>query len=132
MYEALLLLGITAAYLWLFWLAFVTVMGFYRAHLAGRLYGASLILAAPVVVLGIVLDVLANVFLATVIFLEPPSEWLVTSRLAKYIKRPNDWRSTVALWVCTHLLDPFDPNGTHCVESVSAREVIQGLKNAKV
>lgn len=118
-----------AVYLYVFWLAYVLVMGLYRAHLAGRLQGAPLVLAAPVIALGLLMDVLANLFLATVFFLELPGEWLVTSRLAKYLKRPHDWRCAVAWWVCTHLLDPFDPNGTHCVESVSAAEVLRGLKN---
>ncbi len=121
-------LATVVVYLYLFWLAYILVMGLYRAHLAGRLQGASLVLAAPVVLVGLLMDVLANIFLATVIFIELPGEWLVTSRLAKYLKRTHDWRCSVAWWVCTHLLDPFDPNGTHCVESVSAAEVLRGLK----
>lgn len=126
--NALLVLALTAAYLWLFWLAYILVMGLYRAHLAGRLTGAPLWLASPVIVIGLLLDVLANIFLATLIFQELPGEWLVTSRLAKYLKRNHGWHSKAAWWVCTHLLDPFDPHGTHCVESVSAAEVLRGLK----
>jgi hypothetical protein len=126
--NALLALALPAAYLWVFWLTYILVMGLYRAHLAGRLTGVPLWLASPVIVLGLLLDVLANIFLATLIFLELPGEWLVTSRLAKYIKRNHGWQSKMAWWVCTHLLDPFDPNGVHCVESLSAAEVLRNLK----
>lgn len=104
------------ALLVLLWYVYVLVMGLYRAHLMGRLYGLAKVLAYPAVAVGWLLDWLANVLIATVIFGEVPRAWneLVTDRLSRYVKGPMGYRRTRALWVCTHLLDVFDPTGTHC------------------
>ena len=101
------------AYLWAFWYAFVLVMGLYRAHLNKRLTYVTYVLAAPAVLVGAMMDVLANMLIASVVFWQWPGEWLVTQRLIK-IKRYNDWRGAVARWVCADLLDPIDPTGSHC------------------
>jgi hypothetical protein len=102
-----------AAYLWLFWYAFVLVMGLYRAHLDKRLTPVTYVLASPAVLVGVVMDVFANIFIATFVFWEIPTEWLVTQRLIR-LKRYNDWRGVVARYVCSDLLDPLDPTGSHC------------------
>lgn len=104
----------TVAYLYAFWLAYVLVMGLYRAHLAKRLTGLSRIMALPVVLLGIVMDVVANWVIAPVIFLDPPREALVTSRLVRYKATDAGWRGALADLICSHLLDVFDPSGDHC------------------
>ena len=101
------------AYLWFFWYAFVLVMGLYRAHLDKRLTYLTYALAAPAVLVGALMDVFANMLIATLIFWEKPSEWLVTQRLTR-LKRYNDWRGSVARYVCNNLLDPIDPTGGHC------------------
>ncbi len=102
-------------YLWVFWFAYVLVMGLYRAHLSGRLGWPTYCLSLPVLVIGYVLDVVAQLTLATLIFCDVPQrgEWLVTDRLKRY-SAGTGWRKTVADWVCTHLLDPFDPTDNHC------------------
>lgn len=42
-----------ALYLWLFWCAYVLVMGLYRAHLAGRMSRVTYVLAAPALLVGL-------------------------------------------------------------------------------
>lgn len=102
-------------YLWAFWFAYVLVMGLYRAHLSGRMSRVTYVLAAPALLFGVAMDVLANIFIASVIFLEFPREWLVTKRLQRHIKKGlGTWRGYLAAWVCTSLLDVFDPSGDHC------------------
>ena len=103
-------------YLWAFWLIYVLVMGLYRAHLADRLKGLSLVLAMPVVVLGYLMDILAQYTIAVVFFLDLPArhEYLVTDRLKRYMTHGKGWRAKKAEWICTHLLDVFDPTGKHC------------------
>lgn len=106
-----------AAFLWGFWGLYVLVMGVYRAHLSGRLTKAVYGLGVPWVVIGWLVDVVANIVVATVIFRELPREWLVTDRLQRYIRAPERTtpdRVRLAMWVCDHLLDPFDPTGEHC------------------
>jgi hypothetical protein len=104
----------TLLYLWAFWLLYVMVMGFYRAHLAGRLRGLPLVMAAPFIALGWLVDMLANMTIAVIAFLDLPRELLVTSRLQRYIATDTGWRYKLANAICSKLLDPFDPTGNHC------------------
>ena len=106
-----------ALFPWLFWALYVLVMGVYRAHLAKRLSVSAYTFGVPWVAIGYGVDILANLTFASVVFLDPPREWLVTDRFKRYIKDPAEygaWRYHIALWVCTHLLDVFDPTGDHC------------------
>lgn len=106
-----LLLGPVSLYiLWLFYLA---VMSAKRAREAGTLTRPALILATPLLWLGLLLDLLVNIVVCTVLFLEFPKELLVTARVSR-LQIGDDWRSSIARWMCHHLLDPFDPSGCHC------------------
>lgn len=96
------------------WLLYVLVMGLYRAKLQKRLSRVALVLGFPVYAIGYLLDVFVQMTVASVLFLELPREGLVTGRLTRHIKRGHGWRRDLARWICFHLLDPFDPNGTHC------------------
>jgi hypothetical protein len=53
---------------------------------------------------------------ASAIFFEQPQELLLTARLKRYHgpAYAGSWRARLAAWICTHLLDPFDPSGKHC------------------
>ena len=104
----------TIGFLWAFWGMYVLVMGIYRAHLSHRLKGLVLVLSLPFVAIGYLMDVFANVTIASLVFLEPPREWLVTSRLQRYIAHGTGWRAAKARWICDNLLDVFDPSGEHC------------------
>lgn len=78
------------------------------------------VFAYPLVIVGILMDFLLNVTVCTLLFLEVPKEWLVTARLQRHLYTMKDvnsavtWRQKIALWVCSHLLDPFDARGFHC------------------
>ena len=101
-------------YLLAFWYVYVLVMGLYRAHLSKRLNKFTYALSAPALLIGLVMDVIANATYAWVKFKEPPKEWLVTTRLKRYINSGHGWRYRQAKLLCEHLLDPFDPTGKHC------------------
>lgn len=101
-------------FLYAFWAVYVLVMGIYRAHLAKRLKGAARVMAVPLVIVGYAMDILANITVACVIFFDVPREWLVTSRLKRYIESGQGWRARLAVAVCDGLLDMFDPNENHC------------------
>ena len=104
----------TLAFLWAFWAMYVLVMGIYRAHLAKRLTAVTLCLSAPFIVVGYLMDVVANQTDASLVYLAPPRELLVTSRLQRYVAQERGWRFRIANWICNHLLDVFDPSGDHC------------------
>jgi len=114
-----------AAFLWIFWVLYVATMGVYRLHLSGQLKSLDISLFTKamcysLVAVAVVVDALAQYTVATVMFLDLPrrGERLVTDRLQRYVAQPRqDWRSAKAHYVCTHLLDLFDPTGDHCNRS---------------
>jgi hypothetical protein len=103
------------AFLYGFWALYVLVMGCYRAHLSGRMSKPAYVLALPWVALGYAVDVIAQYTIATVYFADWPrkGEHLVTDRLIRY-SAGKGWRKIKADWICTNLLDIFDPRGDHC------------------
>lgn len=126
----------TLAYLWIFWAAYVLVMGFYRAYLNKRLNQVTLLLSIPFVAIGIIMDIVAQFTIATIVFCQVPcittkkktfivfnksfsvviltGDFLVTARLQRYVSFSTGWRFTIANWICNNLLDIFDPTGEHC------------------
>lgn len=114
--NTLLFFTLLPLYLLAFWYVYILVMGLYRAHLLGRLTGLAKWCAVPAVAIGWLMDWLANIFIASLLFGEPPRTWheLVTDRLTRYAQGPMGRNRTRAVWICTQLLDVFDPTGAHC------------------
>lgn len=104
--------------LWLLWVFYLAVMNLKRVHSAGKLGKVALALGMPVLIVGYVLDVLANVVVFTVLLLELPrwGEWTVTARLQRH-HVDETWRGKVAQWFETELLGEFDPAGRHVARS---------------
>lgn len=100
--------------LWLLWALYVFVMGVYRLHLKKELKGINFVLAWPIVIVGVILDAVINITLASIIFLDIPREWLTTARLHRYIENEAGWRTKIAKYICDNILDIFDPKGNHC------------------
>jgi hypothetical protein len=65
-----------------------------------------------VIIPGLLYDAFLNAIIASIIFMDPPREVLLTARLKRY-KKGTGWRRKWALWTCEHLLDQFDEGG-HC------------------
>lgn len=100
--------------LWGLWGLYVLIMGLYRARLANRLTRASLVLGAPYIALGYLVDFAVNVTIASLVFVELPRELLVTNRLMRHQLSGTGWRRNLSMWICDNLLDEFDPSGNHC------------------
>jgi hypothetical protein len=108
---AALLLAILSVYgLWVFYMA---VMNLKRAKDAGTLRPWARRFGGPVLLVGVLLDLIVNWLVFTIILLELPRETLVTARLKRHLKSQG-WRRNVAYWFCSELLDTFDPSGAHC------------------
>lgn len=114
--DALLLIAYGLGISYVTWLFYLAVMALIRARDEKRLTKVALLLAYPVVVIGLLLDFTLNVTVGTALFLEPPREWLLSPRLSRLIETDPGWRGDLAAWVCVHLLDTFDPDGRHCSE----------------
>jgi len=92
------------------------------------------ILAFPLIVIALILDVLLNFSVFAVLLWDFPKmelawvqrewlgytltmpkisgEWTFSQRLNRLV-RNDDWRGSVARWVAASLLDPYDPSGKH-------------------
>jgi len=97
----------------------MTTLVFYLAVMnlkrnRGKITKTGWFFMAPIVVVGVLVDVALNILVGTVIFLEPPKEWVYTDRLQRHLAESSGWRLRRAAWFCEHILDPFDPSGKHC------------------
>lgn len=110
MIEALLF---PVAAFYLLWALYIIVMSLQRARRDGTLSMPALILGAPLIVAGVVLDAIVNLTVMSVLMLELPREWLVTARLKRHCGMGTR-RGSIARWMCQNLLDTFDPDGRHC------------------
>lgn len=99
----------TLLYTYVMWVLFLAVMSLYAAW--KTLPTVTKALAIPAVLLAVVMDVGLNI-IATVPFLDPPREWTFSQRMGRY-KRIKSWRTPIACWFCSNLLDPFQVGG-HC------------------
>ena len=104
-------LVLVLVFVYVTWLLYMTLMHLRRVR--DRLSRPVQWIAWPAVALGVVCDVLLNLLVASVLFIDPPRELLLTARLKRYQKKPGTWRAQLARWVCHHLLNPFDEGG-HC------------------
>jgi hypothetical protein len=111
--QLVVVLGWGAGAVYALWLFFLATMSIMRAWRAQTLKPVAMMMAAPILLVALVLDVAVNVLVATVVFVAWPQEWLVTRRLVRYIDKPQGWRTRLALWGTSHLLDMFDPSGLH-------------------
>jgi len=76
--------------------------------------GSAWLLVGPTVLVMVVVDLLMNITLATLLFVDWPRELLVTSRLKRYKAGQDGLRKSVATWVCESFLNPFAPDKKHC------------------
>ena len=97
--------------LWLFYLA---VMSLHRAQLAGTLSKPALYFGYPILAVGLVLDLIVNIFVASPVMLDLPRELTVSDKMSRLIKSNSPWRRKGACWFCEKFLDVFDPSGRHC------------------
>lgn len=114
MSAALWILGGAVMAAYFVWILFLSIMCLATARAAGKLPMAAVRIAYPLLAIGYVSDFSLNVFVASWLFLEPPRELLVTSRLTRHIKADAGWRKRLATWICKNLLDWADPKGCHC------------------
>ena len=67
-----------------------------------------------VLAVGLLLDTALNWFTLTIVYLEPPFEFLSTSRVVRHKFKSTGYRQKLSLWFCKNWLTPIDPN--HCEE----------------
>lgn len=95
------------------WERYLAVMALKRARDAGKLSGSSKAWGYAVAARAVVTDAIYNMVFGTIMFCQPPTEFLFTARLERNMKR-DDWRGVQARYWCRSMLDAFDPDGKHC------------------
>lgn len=101
------------ATLYALWALFLSATALDRARRAGTLSAPAKVLGLPLIVGTAVIDVAVNWVLGTLVLLDRPREWTLSQRLAR-LSTTGGWRAAVAKWICSNLLDAFDPTGDHC------------------
>jgi len=109
-----ILISLGAGFLCLYclWIFYLAVMSLKRARDSNMLTKTATAFAYPVLIIGLFLDFIANIFVMTLMLLEFPRETTVTARLKRHNKESTGWRKAIAAWA-EPLLDPFDPSGDH-------------------
>ncbi len=97
---------------WLTWLLYIAVMAMKRVKDAGKATIPMKVMGYPILLIGVLADVLLNVIVCSVLFAEMPKEWFVTTRLNR-LNDGTDWRARLSNWIAVNLLDAFDPSGKH-------------------
>lgn len=91
---------------------YAAVMNIKRVRDAGKLTLFGKVLSYPTLAIGLVLDFVVNTVVMTVVLLELPREFTVTSRLKRHNANSTGWRLAVVKFF-EPVLDPLDPSGDH-------------------
>lgn len=97
---------------YLLWFFYLAIMSIYRGKETASTFARYL--GYPIFLIGYVLDVLINVTLFSLLVLDFPREWTITTHINRLAETDKGWRRVVGCWICRNLLDAFDPDGFHC------------------
>lgn len=95
------------------WVLYLAVMHLKESRDMAMIPMDAMTPAKIVLFVGLLIDCVYHITWGTLVFLDIPREWLLTSRLERYQKR-GGWRGKVAHYICKNLLDWADPDGCHC------------------
>jgi len=91
------------------WLFYVAAMSLKDKW--GTLPIEAKVLGGAWVIVGYLLDVCLNIIMSP-IFLEPPFELTLSSRLKRHREKSSGYRLRIADYICENLLNPFEK--AHC------------------
>lgn len=107
------LMGYGLFSLWVLWVLFLAIMNLNEAKISNTLPTPIRGLAYATLYIGLLVDFLVQVTVATVMWLELPREFTVSGRVARLIKSGQGYRYDLAIWFRDNLLKPFDRSGGH-------------------
>ena len=90
---------------------YCAVMNIKRVRDMDKLTTLGKVFGYPTLIIGLILDLLVNVFVMSIILIEAPRELTVTSRLKRH-QASTGWRLAVVKFF-EPVLDPLDPSGDH-------------------
>lgn len=95
------------------WVHYVAVMRLKQVREAGKLTPAAKSFGYPALFVGLVLDLIVQVVIGTILFVELPREWTLSGRLYRLSTGRPGWRQYVAERIRKALLDDIDDAGIH-------------------
>lgn len=98
-------IGLTLLVFWFTFVFFCAVMKLRIVRDSGYLKDAPLIVKSfsyITLFIGLLCDFIFNVLLS-VVFIEPPQEWLTTQRVIRLKQYGNTWQKACANWLCQQL-----------------------------
>ena len=98
---------------WLLWVLFLATMNLAQSKAEGKLKGFALWAGYTVLAVGLLVDLVVQITVATVLWLELPREWTVSGRVERLCREGHGYRLTMAMWFRRVLLAPFDRSGGH-------------------
>jgi len=98
---------------WILWIIYAAVMRLKQVREAGKLTPAMKVFGYPALALGLLVDFVVNMVFGTVVFLQLPREFTLSTRLWNLSNGEPSWRQRWALWLRVNLLDAIDPSGEH-------------------
>lgn len=98
---------------WVLWVIYTAMMRLKQVREAGKLTLAMKILGYPVLFFGLALDLVLNVTIGSLLFLEIPREYTLSERLWRHSQESTGYRQKVAEVIRVNLLDAIDPSGVH-------------------
>lgn len=104
---------------WALWVLYLGVMNLDRVYDAGQFPPGAERVARLTLFVGYIQDFVYNIVWASVLFLDPPRELLVTSRLRRYkygdrnLPSVSGWRLALTYWFVDNALDPYEHDGQH-------------------
>lgn len=108
------LVGFIFFTLWFLWILYVAMMNVKAAIIKNNLPWQAKLMVYPTSAIFDIIEIIANIFVCTLIFLDIPKEITVSNRLRRYVAKPEryGWRLSIVNFV-KPMLDPFDPAGPH-------------------
>ena len=99
--------------IWTLWVIYAAMMRLKQVRDAGKLTVAMKVLGYPVLLFGLVIDLVLNVTVGSLLFLEIPREYTLSERLWRHSQESTGYRQKVAEVIRVNLLDAIDPAGVH-------------------
>ena len=99
---------------WALWVLYIAMMNIKRVFDTQEMSFRVKMLVYPTVAVFELVEIISNVFVCTIIFLDWPKEIRVSDRLRRYWNNPYryGWRLHIVKFL-KPMLDPFDPTGKH-------------------
>lgn len=99
---------------WLLWVFYTAVMRLKQVRDAGGLSRAQKAFGYLTLFVGLLLDAVVNLVIASLVFAERPREWTLSGRLWRLSNDSSaGWRCRWAMALRVALLDSIDPSGVH-------------------